>query len=416
MQKVLVVDDSALMRRKICDIINADRDFHVVDMSVNAADAYNKISRYDYALAVVAVSSRMDVLGLMDQLSKSRAKCKVILLATVLTEDLETAQRAVKKGAYTYVCRGNRVSAIDEETARLLIQALHDASDGKAVTPVRPANVSSAPSPSKTEDPSVTSKRVAEIAKRTAEQIAKMRGADAKTEKNESPFSGNVVGGEVSSTRTTSINEERMTTSAPGMENVPVAAAHSVVALACSTGGPQALQMVIPKLPANLRVPVVLVQHMPAGFTAALAARLDQNSSVHVKEAADGDVLQAGWVYIAPGGKHMRIARDTGKGHRVVISDEAPVNSLKPCADLMYESLCESSYDEIVCVVLTGMGADATVGIKKLASHKKIYVITESQDTCVVYGMPKSIETQGLSDKVVPINQIADAIARKVGD
>lgn len=112
----------------------------------------------------------------------------------------------------------------------------------------------------------------------------------------------------------------------------------------------------------------------------------------------------------------MEIAKDNSGRAVISINDKPPVSSLKPCADVMYESLCDSGYNEIICVVLTGMGADGTKGIQQLKKHKKIYVISESQDTCVVYGMPRSIEQQGLSDKVVPINQVADAIIKKLGD
>ncbi len=112
----------------------------------------------------------------------------------------------------------------------------------------------------------------------------------------------------------------------------------------------------------------------------------------------------------------MEIGKDRSGRPMVSLNDKPPIGSLKPCADLMYESLCHSDYKEILCVVLTGMGADGTKGIQMLKKHKKIYVISESQDTCVVYGMPRSIEQQGLSDKVVPINQIADAIIKKLGD
>ena len=176
------------------------------------------------------------------------------------------------------------------------------------------------------------------------------------------------------------------------------------------------MQLMMPMIPADIGVPIVLVQHMPAGFTDALARRLDQTCAVHVKEAKDQDVLEPGCVYIAPGGKHMEIKQNANKEAYVSINDKPPINSLKPCADVMYESLIHSDYAEIICVVLTGMGMDGTKGITALSKHKKIYVITESQDTCVVYGMPKSIVNHGLADKTVPINQIADAIIQKLGD
>ena len=151
-----------------------------------------------------------------------------------------------------------------------------------------------------------------------------------------------------------------------------------IVAIASSTGGPRALQAVIPKLPKNLKTPVVLVQHMPEGFTASLAERLDSLSEVNVKEAAEGDVLQAGTVYLAKGGKHMHVITSGGK-HTIHYVDGPTREGVRPCANFMYESLMDSDYDSICCVVLTGMGADGTEGIKNLKSVKKVHVIGQDE-------------------------------------
>ena len=167
-------------------------------------------------------------------------------------------------------------------------------------------------------------------------------------------------------------------------------------------------------LPAKLDAGVVLVQHMPAGFTASLAARLNEMSDINVKEAADGDVIKKGWVYIAPGGKHIRIEKK-GTDSVIKLSTEPPIEGLRPCANVMYESLTSSNYDEITCVVLTGMGADGTKGIKSLAKSKPVYVISQNAETCVVYGMPKSIAETGLVNEVVPLTQVAQTITKNVG-
>ena len=187
-----------------------------------------------------------------------------------------------------------------------------------------------------------------------------------------------------------------------------------IVALASSTGGPKALQAVIPKLPANLKVPVVVVQHMPPGFTASLAERLNSLSEVSVKEAAEGDVLMPGNVYVAMGGKHLNVLNMAGK-YTIHYSDEPSREGVKPCANYMYESLMDSKFDRIVCVVLTGMGADGTEGIGHLKEKKKIHVIVQEASTCAVYGMPKSAVNAGLADQVVPLEQIAQEITTNVG-
>lgn len=146
------------------------------------------------------------------------------------------------------------------------------------------------------------------------------------------------------------------------------AGSNKIVAIASSTGGPKALQSVIPFLPAELLAPVVLVQHMPAGFTKSMAERLNELSQVQVKEASNGEVLKNGVVYIAPGGTHIAIKK-SGASHVISFNDMPPISGLKPCANIMFDSLTSSNYDEVVCVVLTGMGADGTNGILHLANQ-----------------------------------------------
>ena len=141
------------------------------------------------------------------------------------------------------------------------------------------------------------------------------------------------------------------------------------VAIASSTGGPKALQSLIPFLPAELDAPVFIVQHMPAGFTEALSIRLDQLSGLSVKEAAEGDTAEKGHAYLARGGRHMEIRKKAGK-ETLHYMDEPPREGVRPCANYMYESLMDSNYDEIICVVLTGMGADGTEGIRHLKEKK----------------------------------------------
>ncbi len=174
------------------------------------------------------------------------------------------------------------------------------------------------------------------------------------------------------------------------------------------------MQSVVPRIPSKLNAPVVIVQHMPAGFTASLAERLNSLSEAEVKEAAEGDVLLPGKVYIAKGGMHLKI-RYSGGRHVVYYSDEPPREGVKPCANYMYEALAESKYDEVVCAVMTGMGADGTKGISYLKGKKKIHVIAQDEDSCAVYGMPKSIVVSGLANQVVPLEQIAQEIIMNVG-
>lgn len=187
-----------------------------------------------------------------------------------------------------------------------------------------------------------------------------------------------------------------------------------IVAIACSTGGPKALHQVIPMLPKDLPVPVVIVQHMPPLFTGSLAERLNEVSDITVKEAVQNEEVKAGVVYIAKGGLHLKVRTTCGSSY-FYYSDEEPREGVKPCANYMYESLAGCEYSEIVCVVLTGMGADGTEGIRNLKKDKKAFVIVQDEKTSTIYGMPKCVERSGLADKVVPLELIAKEIIESTG-
>lgn len=191
-------------------------------------------------------------------------------------------------------------------------------------------------------------------------------------------------------------------------------AGKKIVAIASSTGGPKALQVLIPLLPSNLNAPILIVQHMPAGFTKALADRLNLLSKVMVKEAEEGDILENGHAFLARGGRHMNAVR-TGGRHRIHYTDEPPREGVRPCANYMYESLADCGYEEIVCAVLTGMGVDGTAGIINLKKKKRVTVFAQNEETSVVYGMPRSIVLAGLTGKGLSLEQIAQEITKSVG-
>lgn len=188
-----------------------------------------------------------------------------------------------------------------------------------------------------------------------------------------------------------------------------------LVIIASSTGGPKALHRVIPKLSMRLDAPVVVVQHMPKGFTETLAKRLDETSAIKVTEAVNGEVLEKGHVYLAKGGTHLTLTRNH-LGEIVVCEDNSePVNGLRPCADVTFANIASLQLEQTVCAVLTGMGSDGYEGIKKLRMKQKAYTIAQHKDTCVVYGMPKAIVEHNLADKVLPLEDIGTKITEKVG-
>ena len=188
-------------------------------------------------------------------------------------------------------------------------------------------------------------------------------------------------------------------------------AGRRLVVIGSSTGGPQALQTVITGLPEHFPCPVVVVQHMPAGFTNALALRLNNVSRVAVREAEHGDVLRSGCVYIAPGNQHLRI-RQEADVRRIILSNEPPVGNHRPAVNVMYDSVAHLG-DDVVAVILTGMGCDGREGMRRIKQNGG-YCIAQDEATCVVYGMPKSVVDAGLADEICPLPKIAEAIEAAV--
>lgn len=182
------------------------------------------------------------------------------------------------------------------------------------------------------------------------------------------------------------------------------------VMIASSTGGPKALGELIPKLPSPLGSGSVIVQHMPPGFTASLATRLDGSSRLNVIEAKAGDAVDPQRLLLAPGGAHLRMENDG----RVRLSDDAPMGGLRPRADLTIADVAKIYGSNLLLVVLTGMGKDGLEGAKavKKAGGR---ILVEAESTCVVYGMPRAVAEAGLADEILPLNELPAAIAREAG-
>src|SRR4051794_18629644 len=183
-----------------------------------------------------------------------------------------------------------------------------------------------------------------------------------------------------------------------------------LVFIASSTGGPAALARLVPQLPERLGAGTVIVQHMPAGFTASLAARLDKASKLEVVEAKAGDALAADKVLLGPGGLHLRLDAE----RRAVLTDDAPIGGLRPRADLAIEDAAKLFGRRLLLVVLTGMGNDGLAGARVVRAHGGRVLIQE-ESTCTVYGMPRAVAEAGLADAVFGLEELPAAIAREVG-
>lgn len=186
-----------------------------------------------------------------------------------------------------------------------------------------------------------------------------------------------------------------------------------VAIIGCSTGGPDALARIIPQLPANLPAPLIVVQHMPSGFTRSLAARLNEASELDVFEADDGASVGPGQVVIARGGSHLEVLRDGASRIRVQLSDAPVEHGCRPSVDFTLRSAVNAFGGEILVVILTGMGRDGTAGCR-LVHAQGGQIVAQHAEGCAVYGMPKSVIAAGLAGDIVPLDSIAKSISRRL--
>lgn len=205
------------------------------------------------------------------------------------------------------------------------------------------------------------------------------------------------------------------TQQSPPMVQKPMIRSKSeIVGIGISTGGPNALTRMIPMLPGNLKAPVLIVQHMPPLFTASLANSLNNKSALHVKEAENGDTIEPGKIYIAPGGKQMKIiAGADGISRKIKITDDPPENSCKPSVDYLFRSIAQYYVGRSTGVIMTGMGSDGSKGLVQMKNNGS-FVIAQNEETCTVYGMPKEPIESGIADVVVPLEKIAEEIVKTV--
>jgi two-component system chemotaxis response regulator CheB len=184
------------------------------------------------------------------------------------------------------------------------------------------------------------------------------------------------------------------------------------VVIGTSTGGPIALRQVLPAIPADFPVPLLIVQHMPPQYTCSLAKRLNEASALEVVEAADGMTVEPGFAYIAPGGWHMKVERQGGRAS-IRTTQDPPENSCRPAVDYLFRSAADAFAGAVLAVVLTGMGRDGAAGCREI-KNRGGYVMAQDAEGCVVYGMPKVVVEEKLADCVVPLEQIASAVVSRV--
>lgn len=381
-KKILIIDDSALMRRVLSDIINSDDRFEVVDTANDGAEGFKYLAAKSYDAVVLDVyMPRMTGLEMLREMLRSKVYANVLMASTTTGEGAKETLEALELGAVDFIKKPENVAFAREDDFRHRFLSILE-----AVAMANPRHMALAAKNLDT-DSALKPRTFTMRYDVNFHNVTDAVGSAGKASGKSSPVVRN---------------------------NISAVHGKKIVAIASSTGGPKALQEVIPYLPANLNAPVLLVQHMPKGFTKSLADRLDELSKIEVSEAVVGESIKKGHVYIAPGGLHLKSVRRPG-GYNINCTDEPAREGVKPCANFMYESLADSDYDEIVCVVLTGMGSDGTAGIKELKKTKNIHVIAQDEVTSMVYGMPRAIAQAGIVDEVLPLSAIAEAIIKNVG-
>ncbi|MCR5153955.1 MAG: chemotaxis-specific protein-glutamate methyltransferase CheB [Lachnospiraceae bacterium] len=409
-KNILIVDDSALMRRVESDIINSDERFQATESAVDGLEAFDLVTRnpskYD-AIILDINMPRMTGLEFLEAINRVRVKAKIIIVSTLATEGADETIRALELGAFDYVTKpGSFLDAMGSSFRKHLLLALAYATnvvedhDAEMVNINKEATIKPQ-GPSTVTRPSTPSPLVKPSKEREKEPLAPIATLHKATESHASPMNPRAILAE-------GIVKRRPHKTVSGN-------AKRLIVIASSTGGPKALQSVIPKLPKNINAPILLVQHMSGGFTLSLAKRLNDLSQVDVVEVQGGERLKKGVVYLAKGGAQMRL-RKKGQDYELELNTEEPARAgLKPCADILFESISELDFDDITCIVLTGMGGDGTLGIKRLNEKFNIYVIAQDEQTSTVYGMPKVLYEVGLTDVVKPLDQIAEEITKNAG-
>ena len=374
--RVLVVDGSVVNRQFLSEALSA---IHNVEVAAVAATGRIALARLDQKpVDLVLIDVQLEEEGGLKTIKEIRSRFPdigLIPLADVDTSGAEMAIRALELGALDFLPKpehGSGPAGVSEFRARLepIIRAYQGL-------------------------------RHVQVAKR----LTKGRAGKSKPSAR---------------TAAAAKAETRLETPAPKAAPQKAAAKSAppsridVVVIGVSTGGPKALSEVIPKLSGDLGVPVLLVQHMPPIFTEALAGNLNKKSALEVREAVSGEKVKKNTVYVAPGGRHMTVVTTSGGSGRkteavIELNDDPPVNSCRPAADVLFKTASDVFGERVLAVVMTGMGNDGAGGVRYMKS-KGGYCLTQNEETCVVYGMPRVVDEAGLSDEQAPLELMAERI------
>lgn len=356
--RVLVVDDAVVVRKIVTDALAADPTLEVVGTAPNGRIALSKIPQLNPDIITLDVEMpEMDGLQTLVALRQRYPTLPVIMFSTLTERGKTVTMDALLKGANDYVTKPANVGSVAEAIERIreqLIPKIHQLCGGRAA-PSAAARPAPRPAPA-----------------------------------------------------------PRVPTSAPVRTAPPrrPTAAVGVLAIGVSTGGPNALSEVLPRLPGSFAVPIVIVQHMPPMFTRLLAERLDSRCALEVREATEGDPVTPGRILIAGGDFHLGV-RAAGSGVVATTNQGPPENSCRPSVDVLFRSVAATYGAGVLAVVLTGMGNDGRRGVEHVREAGG-QVLVQDEATSVVWGMPGAVATAGMADEILPLHAMADAITARV--
>jgi two-component system chemotaxis response regulator CheB len=349
--RVLVIDDSAYVRKTIKQILSRSPFIEVIGIAGDGEEALKKVEElHPDVVTLDLMMPRLDGLGFLSKQMVSRPL--PVIVVSIASGQHDLVLKALELGAVDFV---RKPSALANE----------------------------------------------KILEMGAELIEKLKMAAGVRLKRFEPTP--LAKTDVGTSETVSRDSAKPMAQGAAIEKV------DAIVIGISTGGPQGLKYLIPQLPEDFRIPIAIVLHIPAGFTEMYAARLDELSELKVMEAKEGDSLRPGLVLIAPGGRHLTFRR-SADGSVAAHVDPQPFHTLHtPSVDVLFESAAETFGDRVLGIVMTGMGSDGKQGAARIkARGGRIY--TEAEETCVVYGMPAAVVEAGLSDKSIPLDRLAEAM------
>lgn len=367
---VLVVDDTIVYRKIVSDVLSEIPGVTIVGTANNGKIALSKIRSLKPDLITLDIEMpEMNGLEVLANLSKENIDVDTIMLSTLTVEGGEMTIRALELGAFDFIPKPQSGTMAENK---------------KAVTEILTPIV-----------------RTILKKKETRERIRKKITPGKAVLPDRRPEKKN----DRAATEDIVIRMRELAGKTPTSKS-------EIIAIGISTGGPNALATMMPMLPGDINVPIVIVQHMPPIFTLSLANSLNSKCAIEVREAKNGEILQPNVALIAPGGKQMKITAHADGKHRVVkITDDPPVNSCKPSADYLFNSVASHYVGRSTGVIMTGMGSDGSNGLKMMRNNGA-RIIAQNEETCTVFGMPKAPIESKIVDVIAPLEKIAGEIVK----